>query len=200
MSVSGSNGGAMPSGAGSEGNGNASGAMSEDGAQASQKPEAPKSYDDWFTAQDESTKTLLQGRFSTLEKTLDSERTQRKSFEKELRKLTRDMEASNPLKPELDKLTAAATDANQRAEFFEEAAKRHVSNPRYAWHVAKLEGLISESGRVDWSELKERVPEVFQAPKPRMPRVNAGEGAGPGAQYNAPGGMNMMIRRAAGKL
>ena len=165
------------------------------------KPEdAPQDFETWLSSQPESTKGLITSRFSKLESALQSERSDRKAQDKELKRIMKSMDENNPLKPQLEEWSQKAAESNQRADFFEDAHKRGVSNLRLAYHAAKSEGCIDGRGNVDWDELKEKVPEVFQASKPTPPRTNAGAGTGVGAATNAPGGMNYLLRKAAGRI
>lgn len=188
---------------------------SDTGSEAGAKPETaatdsndetegakPQDFDEWLPNQPEHVKALITSRFSKLETALQSERSDRKAQEKELKRIMRGMDENNPLKPQLEEYSKKATESNTRADFYEEAHKRGVSNLRLAYHAAKSEGCIDDRGRVDWDELKDKVPEIFATSKPAAPppKVNAGAGTGNGAAYNAPGGMNYLLRKAAGGI
>lgn len=172
---------------------NTNGATPEAGA----TPESELTFEAWLTQQEEPVKKLVDGRLHKLSSALDTERDDRKALARQLRDATKQAEDGSELRKQLDAINEQITEHAAKADFFEEAHGRHVSNLRLAYLAAKSGGLISERGKVDWDALKTGYPELFTIDKPPAPpRGNAGSGTG--RQPETKPNMNDWIRQAAG--
>jgi hypothetical protein len=166
-----------------------------------QAGETPANFDSWLNDQPEPIQNLIDQHLSGLKASLESERSEHKRLDKELKTMAKGMDQNNPLKPQLDKLSHELSEQTTRADFYEEAPKRGIVNVRLAFHAAKFDGLIDDRGRIDWNGLREKVPELFSpSHKPTAPPGNVGHGAGPGAvKQTLASSINASIRKAAGR-
>lgn len=168
------------------------------------KGETPKSFDEWLSAQDHATQERIEQHTAGLRGSLQSERDARKKLEKELKSLAKGAEQGSELQKKLEEMGTGLKDQNARADFYEEAHKKGVSNLKLAYHTAKLEGLMDERGRVDFDDLKKQFPELFAtASKAPPPPGNAGHGTREGPPKQVLSGnaaVNAAIRHAAGRM
>lgn len=169
-----------------------------------QEPTAPLTWDTWLAGQDETVKGLLEDHTKGLKSALQSERDQRKSFEKQLSDLSKQAEEGSELRASLDKLADDVTNANARADFFEAAADPALGlrDARLAWQiVAANADEFTRRGKPDFDALKTAHPILFEAPpaqqtQPQRPTANAGrgtQGAAPPPQ-NTNEVMNNLLR------
>jgi hypothetical protein len=159
--------------------------------------QAPLVFDTWIAAQGDEIKSLLDGHTKGLRTALDSERTQRKEFERQLREATGKLEKDSDARKQLETLSSQLEAQGRQAEFYETAHAAGVSNLRLAWVALQQDAALSDrSGRVDWKRFQEQYPELFGGAKQKAPAGNAGAGT-----QNPPGkaGMNEFIRKAAGR-
>lgn len=168
-----------------------------------QKGETPKSFDEWLSAQDHSTQELIEQHTTGLRGSLQSERDARKKLEKDLKALAKGAEQGSDLHKKLEEMGTNLRDQNARADFYEEAHKKGVSNLKLAYYTAKIDGLLDEKGRVDWDDLKKEHPELFAAAhKAATPPGNPGNGTREGPPKQVLSGnaaVNAAIRHAAGR-
>lgn len=164
-----------------------------------QQDQQPATFDTWLAGQDEPTKKLLTDHTAGLASALKSERTERGKLEKQLREISGKLEEGSEARGKLDTLAGQLADAEQRAQFYEDAAAAKVKAPKLAYLAAKDAGLIDEkSGKADLGKLREQFPELFEAAEQRRnPPGNAG--AGTAAKPPAAKSMNDIIRKAAGR-
>lgn len=152
-------------------------------------------FDNWYKAQDEKVRQMLDGHVSGLKTTLETERNGRKSFEKQLRELAGKAEKGSEAEKRLTEMADQMTASERRSDFYEQAHSEGVTNLKLAFVVAEQEELIDAKGRVNFVEMKKRYPELFGAGKPKPP---GGQGAGTGGQ--TPGrNVNDFIRAASGR-
>jgi hypothetical protein len=162
-------------------------------------PEAqqPFNFDEWVAEQPDHIKSGLTQHTAALKNALESERTQRKEFSKQLRDLTAKAEKGSEAEKTLGEMSTRLEQAEQRAAFYEEAGRAEIacSNPRAAFLVASAEGLFTKRGDPDWPAIKAAAPELFG--RKTTPPGNAGSGSnGPPA---VGGDMNAFIRAASGR-
>ena len=79
--------------------------------------------------------------------------------------------------------------------FYDAAHAAGVRNLKLAWMAANDAKLVRDDGTADFSALKERFPELFDAGTPK-PRGNAGDGSRTAPTTND---FNDLIRKAAGR-
>ena len=153
-------------------------------------------FEGWLEGQDEQVRGLIDGHVSGLKSALQSERDQRKDFEKQLKDAVSQVEAGSEARKKLDTLTGQLEAQAQQADFYEAAHAAGVANLRLAWMaVQQDESLVDRHGRADMARLKEHYPELF--PSPKSPAGNAGTGTQTPPQGAR--GMNDFIRQASGR-
>ena len=146
----------------------------------------------------EDVRTLYDEHVKGLKNALKSERDQRKALADQLRDAMKDLEEGSKAQKALESFTQKLEAAEQRAAFFEEAARPEIgcTNPRLAYLAAQEIEAFDRRGNPNWDVLKKQFPELFG--KTRTPSANAGAGAG--GQTPKGGDMNAFIRRSAGRL
>jgi hypothetical protein len=144
----------------------------------------------------EEQRTLYTAHTQGLRSALESERDQRKQFEKQLRELAGQAQKGSQLETQLATLTTQLDEANRRADFVTEATGQGVVNARLAWLAAQEAQVFDRKGNVDWAALKQRYPELFRQQQATSP---GNAGAGTNQQPSGPAGMTQIIRRAAGR-
>lgn len=163
----------------------------------SQDPGAkPLDFDAWLLTQDESTKGLIEARFTTLENTVKATRGERDGFAQEIKKLAAGQKEGSEARAQLDKISAQLEATERRAAFLEEAMNPalQVRNPRAAWLLAEAGSHFKKNGLPDWDAIKAEAPELFGIP---TARANAGYGT---QQPPDPSkSMNAFIRSASGR-
>lgn len=170
----------------------------QDAAQAQPQPTETTpafEFDAWFGKLPPHEQEGLDNHTAALRNALESERSQRKEFSKQLRDLTAKAEKGSEAERMLTEMATRAEQAEQRAAFYEEAGRPEIgcSNPRAAYLVASAEGLFTKRGDPDWPAIKAAMPELFGR---KPPPGNAGVGNGsPPAQAS----MNDFIRAATGR-
>jgi hypothetical protein len=152
-------------------------------------------YESWFAKLAPHEQEGLDAHTTALKNALESERTQRKQFSKELRDLTQKAEKGSEAEKTLGEMSSRLEQAEQRAAFYEEAGRPEIgcSNPRAAFLVASAEGLFTKRGDPDWPAIKAAAPELFGR---KTPPGNAGVGNG---SPPATPSMNDFIRAASGR-
>lgn len=155
----------------------------------------PQSFEEWLAGQGEDVKKLATDHVKGLKTALESERGQRKDFERQLREAAGKLEKDSQQRKELEGLATKFADLERQTAFFDGAHGAGVRNLRLAWLAAENAGLVDEKGRADFGKVKEQFPELFAATT-ALPPGNAGSGT-----QKPPSGqtMNDLIRRAAGR-
>jgi hypothetical protein len=169
----------------------------QDAAQATQPTEAQPTFEfeSWFSKLPPHEQEGLDAHTTALKNALESERSQRKEFSKQLRDLTAKAEKGSEAEKTLGEMSSRLEQAEQRASFYEEAGRPEIgcSNPRAAFLVAQAEGLFTKRGDPDWPAIKAAMPELFGR---KTPPGNAGVGNG---SPPATPSMNDYIRSATGR-
>lgn len=152
-------------------------------------------FDTWLAEQTDEVKGLVAGHIDGLKSALDSERSTRKSLEKDLRTAVSQAEAGSEMQKRLQEMERSLSSTTTKADFFQAAHQAGAKNLSLAFLAAQEAGLVGESGAVDFDKLKTGFPELF-AEKVRVPG-NAGEGMGnpPPAGKTS---MDDLIRQQAG--
>lgn len=156
--------------------------------------EVPESFDKWISAQPETVRKLFDSHVDVLRSTLDTERTNSRNLEKQLRAISKNAGNDTELKKQIDDLADTAKQAESKATFYAEAHEAGVKNLKLAWAAAKEFDTHTRSGDVDFAKLKEAAPELFVSTKTPVPPANAGNGSGQQGVVKA--GMNDFIRNA----
>jgi hypothetical protein len=154
-------------------------------------------FDAWLGEQPDHVKKGYEGKTSGLHSALETERTQRKEFAKQLKDLTTKAEKGSEAEKALGEMSSRVEQAEHRAAFYEDAGKPEIgcTNPKAAFLVASADNLFKRSGEPDWAAIKQAAPELFASRK--TPPGNAGTGNGAPAPKG--GTMNDYIRAAAGR-
>lgn len=185
------NDGAGSGGSGSDGAGD-DGKQTDDGGKS--KSDDTRTYDQFYDGLDDETKRLIDDNTSGLKKALDSERSQRKDFEKEIGDLKKTVEKGSEAEKKLTQIEERLANETLRADFYEGGQKNGVKNLKLAFTVAQQDELIDNRGRVNWEQLKKDYPELFGT------QAKGGGDAGSGGKEPpASGGMNDFIRKQAGR-
>jgi len=167
--------------------------------QASQQ--TPETWETWLAGQEDAVRSavtpLYEAHTQGLRSALETERQQRKDLAKKLAEATQQMEAGSQARTQLEQVSAQLTEAQRRAEFYDDAARPEVgcANPRLAYLAAVESQAFDSLGNPDWKVLKERFPELFRVVPQRAPAINAGAGN----QAPKPFDMNTALRQAAGR-
>jgi len=177
-----------------KGSGGGGGAQAEGQGDPPDKNDAP-SWDDYYGGLDATSKTLVDGRLSSLESVLKEERENKRRLEKSIKDLGAKAEKGSDLEKSIDELRTQLEEANRRSAFFEGAAKQGVTSARLAYLAAKEAQAFDNSGNVNWERLKEAHPELFKA----EPKPGGQKDAGAGGGSNTSSDINAAIRRAAGR-
>ena len=153
----------------------------------------PATFEDWLKAQDEGVRRLADEHVKGLKAALDTERSQRKDFERQLREAAGKLEKDSQERRNLEELAGRLTGLERQAAFYDAAHGAGVTNLRLAWLAAENAELVDDKGHADFVKVKERFPELFRV---TVPPGNAGSGT-----QKPPSGqtMNDLIRRAAGR-
>lgn len=157
-------------------------------------------FEAWLGAQDEATRQRIDGHTGGLRTALQTEREQRRAFERQVKELSGKLEQGSDARAQLEQMSSQLAEQQRRADFYEEAVPARIRNPKLAYIAAKDAGLIDgRSGKVNMDGLKQQFPELFEQKAP-PPQGNAGAGTG-GQQLELTGNeaMNAGIRRAAGR-
>lgn len=155
-------------------------------------------FEGWLEGQEEAIQTLVNDEVAGLRSALQSERQERRRFEKELRDAAGKLEEGSEARQRLDSLSGEMERMEKQAAFYEAAHAAGVTNLRLAWlAVQEDESLVDRRGNVDMKRLKEDFPELFGGGQRKTPPGNAGSGTSD--QPPATGGMNDFIRRSAGR-
>jgi hypothetical protein len=155
-------------------------------------------FETWLGRQDDTVKGLIDGHTKGLKSALESERTQRKDFERQLREAAGKLEKGSEAEQRVTKLADDLGTATRRADFYEVASAAGCTNLKLAWlAVSQDADLMDSRGNVRMEALKQAFPELFKATQQPAARGNAGSGAGQGGTPTA--SMNDFIRRAAGR-
>jgi hypothetical protein len=170
------------------------GQQPNDGEQAQTPP--PFEYETWLGEQPVHIQAGLEARTQGLVSALESERSQRKEFSKQLRELSSKAEKGSEAEKQLSEMTSRLEQAEQRAAFYEEAGRPEIgcSNTKAAYLIAVADGLFTKRGDPDWPAIKAAAPELFGR---KLPSGNAGAGAGQPPPTGAT--MNQIIRAATGR-
>lgn len=187
-------------GGGSGGSGNADGDPNGGGRTGSdadgKQNGKPLAYDDWYKAQPEEIRNMLDSNISGLKSALDNERKTRGDLEKQLRELAGKAEKGSEAEKRLMELADQMGEADRKADFYEAAHAAGVSNLKLAYLVALQDDLFDKRGNANFDQMKKDYPELFGLKK--IPDGKAGNGTD-GNKPAGHGDMNAWIRKAAGR-
>lgn len=174
---------------------------SQDNNQDQSQQQQEETIEAWFETLDPKLKekgsALLTARLEKLQNTVKATREERDNFQSELKKLAKAAGKDSDLGKQLEGMSAKLDEANQKADFMEEALANNCHNPAAAFIIAKQKDTFSKSGAIDWAALQKLVPEFFGDRKQTNKKKTAG--AGNGKDQPSAMGMNDWIRQQAGR-
>ena len=156
----------------------------------------PLDYKTWHDSLSDEAKELVAESDKGLKSALDTERDARKTAEKDLRAVAKDLEDGSAAQKKVLEMADAEAEGNIKADFYEDAHKAGVTNLKLAYHVAKEDDLFDKRGNVNLDKLKEEYPELFGVGKKIKGNIGEGTGSTP---TGGKAGMSEYIRAAAGK-
>lgn len=155
----------------------------------------PPTFETWFESQPADVKSLVDSHTNGLKSALDSERQQRKDFEKKLRDAAKKLEEGSESRKAIEDMAGKLSSLEQQADFYDAAHQAGATNLRLAFLAAQESGLLDpETGKVDFGDLKKQFPELFGTRT--APPGNAGTGT---QDQPTARSMNDFIRTAAGR-
>jgi len=156
---------------------------------------APATWEDILGTLPETQKQLYDQHVASLKNSVQATRTERDTLAKQMKELASRAEKGSEAEKELEKLSRDLETANRRAQFAEDAVKPEIgcTNIKAAWLLAQAEDAFDKKGNPDWAIIKASAPELFMKP---AQRGHAGAGTDSPPQT---ADMNAFIRRAAGK-
>jgi hypothetical protein len=161
-------------------------------------PQAPPDPEEWYDSLDEPTRGVVDAYNVKLQNALKEERQQRKELQKQLKELAARPVDDTQWKSKIEEISGQLTEANLKASFYESAAEQaNLPAKRYAvaYKIAKIDGLISDDGEVDWKALQEQHDYLFSAPTQETQQRKPGNaGSGIGGKPQPKRGMNDLIR------
>jgi hypothetical protein len=155
--------------------------------------QAPESWDAFMEAQPEPVKALFQTHVQGLRTALTTEREERKSLDKRLRDVAKQLEDGSTAKTQLEQLSQQYEETEKRLAFYE-SAPPELTNAKLAWLAATELDAFDRKGNVNWDAVRQAYPELFKAARQAAPPANAGAGTQGAPQ---PFSMNDILRQAA---
>ncbi|GAP07120.1 hypothetical protein ATHL_01988 [Anaerolinea thermolimosa] len=119
-------------------------------------------FENWLENQDETVKMLIQERFTRLENTVKATRQERDTLSRELKELSKRVEADSEAGRKLSEIQKQLEEAEKKVHFYQEVHKQGVSNSTAAYALVTAFNLWDESGNPDWKKLREIAPELFK--------------------------------------
>jgi hypothetical protein len=157
-------------------------------------------FNDWYGSLTDEQKKLAnpaREHFDRLYQTVRTVREERDTFQTQLKEVTKKMKEGSEERVTLEELSSKLDEANQRADFYEEAPSHKCLNPKAAYALALSSKLIDSKKGIDWKTLETEAPELFGETKRKLPKKSgAGEGSGSAGAKSI--SMNDWIRSQAG--
>jgi hypothetical protein len=157
------------------------------------KEEIRSDFEKWLESQTPEVKTLIQERFSVLERTISATREERDSYSKDLKDLAKKVEKGSEAETKIAELSDKLVKTERKYTFLEKATAEGCVRPSVAFAVASHENLWDNQGEPDWKRIKESAPELFKVSNLKS---NAGAGTKTVVADEDP---NTAIRAAAHK-
>ncbi|MEN6537376.1 MAG: hypothetical protein ABFD60_04225 [Bryobacteraceae bacterium] len=181
------------------GGGGATGAATGTGTATSEGGGAP-TWDSFYGGLGDTEKNLIGGHVDGLKKALNEERTKRTEFERQVKELSKNAEEGSELKAELDKIQAELAGARQRAALLEQVTKAGLkAEPGDVIALAQARGLVDGQGNINFAQLKEQCPYLFQEAGAPAPKTKGEAGTGHRQKGAEEGGLNDLVLNALGR-
>jgi hypothetical protein len=141
-------------------------------------------YETWVEKQDEIVKEGINKHYEGLLNSVKATRSERDELSKELKKLSKEVEANSEAGKLLGELQAKLSASEKKSNFIELAAKQGIKRPSAAYAIAISENLFTEEGEPDFEKIREAVPELFTV---QSIKSDAGSGTNqkPEASFNS---------------
>ncbi len=165
----------------------------DDSGQTQQQQIVP--WEDFVKTLPQEHQTSYANHIQNLRSALQSERTTREDLSKQLKDAMSKVQAGSDLSKQLEEIQSQLELTQRRANFLQEAMTQNVINPNLAWLAAQDTEAFDKRGNPNWDVLRTKYPELFRQGGSQT-RANAGSGTS--QQQTGSGGMNTLIRRAAG--
>jgi hypothetical protein len=163
--------------------------------QSQQQNQQHLSWEDFVKTLPQEHQTAYESHIQNLRSALQSERTTREDLSKQLKDAMSKVQAGSDLSKQLEEIQSQLELTQRRANFLQEAMTQNVINPNLAWLAAQDTEAFDKRGNPNWDVLRTKYPELFRQGGSQT-RANAGSGTN--QQQTGTGGMNLLIRRAAG--
>lgn len=150
------------------------GASSGGGTPPDSQNQTPLTFESWLTSQDDAIKKLIDGHIKGLKATLETERTQRKDFERQVKDLASKLEKGSDGWEQAEALASQIAQLERQAAFYDAAHAAGVTNLRLAWLAAQDAKLINDKNQVDLDALKAAHPQLFAVTVPSSNATNPG--------------------------
>ena len=137
--------------------------------------QADVTFESWLETQDDTVKGLISGHTQGLSNTVKAVRQERDDLAKQIKTLSSKVEAGSDTQKELERMTAELEAANRRNDFFEGAAANGCVNFKAAFALATAENLFKKNGSPDWDAIKQEAPQLFE--QKRTPPAFSGNGS-----------------------
>lgn len=155
--------------------------------------------DKWLESLDEKSKAFYEENTAGLKSALENERTNAKGLTKQLKELQAKAEKGSELETKLAEVIKSQEATDRRAEFYEVAHSKGVTNLKLAWTAAANDESVQlRDGSVDFTKLQETYPELF-AKKTAPTSAGSGAGTEPVQAKSPNQAANDFIRQAAGR-
>jgi hypothetical protein len=164
--------------------------------QAAEAVAAPFKFDEWMATQPAEVKSGYDAHTTGLRNAVQATRQERDALGDQVKDLLKTAAKGSEMEKSLQEFQGKLAAAERRAAFLESATQPGIDckNPKAALAIAMAGDHFNRQGVPDWSAIKAECPELFGR---TIAPGNAGSGTG--APPPAQGGMNEMIRRAAGR-
>jgi hypothetical protein len=185
---------------GSEGGNSDANNSNNDNQNSDNTQQDQETFEKWLAAQPDEIRNkvtpLYQAQISNLTNAVKATRTERDSFAKQFRDVSKKLEAGSDQQKEMLDMANSLDEANRRADFLEDAPNHECRNAKAAYAIAKAQDLFNKSGVPDWKAIQLEAPELFGKPSTSTKKKSAGSGTG--EQSQGVGNMNDWIRSNAG--
>jgi hypothetical protein len=163
------------------------------------EPQDDLTPEKWLESLDEKSKAFYEENTKGMKSALESERAEKKQLTKTLKELQAQAEKGSDAEKKLAAVIESQEATDKRAEFYEVAHSKGVTNLKLAWTAASGDESVQlRDGSVDFTKLQETYPELFRS---KTASTSAVSGAGteqhPAKSTNQ--AANDWIRQAAGK-
>lgn len=146
---------------------------SKDSGSKTPAAEGGESYDDWYKAQDEKARSMIDAHVGGLKSALDTLKSERRTLKDEM-KAIRESKDSDAEK-QVSQIHEQFEQSERRIAFYESLPAEYYPNAKHVWVLASANGCLKRDGTLDVEKFKAECGALFQ---PKAAKANAGDGAG----------------------